>query len=83
METLQDFVSARFADLTAATGLTDWARQVVNAVTSAASSVRGTPSTAARRASLGRDTSLSAATCRCSVPASSAADIDGTTSAAG
>lgn len=43
METLQDFVSARFADLTAATGLTDWARQALNAVTSAASSVRGTP----------------------------------------
>jgi hypothetical protein len=46
VETLQDFVSARFADLTAATGLTDWARHVLNAVTSAASSVRGTPSTA-------------------------------------
>jgi hypothetical protein len=46
VETLQDFVSARFADLTAATGLTDWTRQVLNAVNSAASSVRGTPSTA-------------------------------------
>ena len=46
METLQDFVSARFADLTAATSLTDWARQALNAVNSAASSVRGTPSTA-------------------------------------
>jgi hypothetical protein len=45
VETLQDFVSARFADLTAATGLTDWTRQVLNAVNSAASSVRGTPST--------------------------------------
>ncbi|WP_292975174.1 hypothetical protein [Mycobacterium sp.] len=43
METLQDFVSARFAELTAATGLTDWARQALNAVTSAASSVRGNP----------------------------------------
>jgi hypothetical protein len=43
VETLQDFVSARFADLTAATGVTDWARQVLNAVNSAASSVRGTP----------------------------------------
>ena len=40
METLQDFVSARFADLTAASNLTDRARQVLNAVTSAASSVR-------------------------------------------
>lgn len=46
MELLQDFVRARFADLTAETGLSDWARQVVNAVTSAASSVRGAPSTA-------------------------------------
>jgi hypothetical protein len=46
VEMLQDFVSARFADLTAATGLTDRARQVLNAVNSAASSVRGTPSTA-------------------------------------
>ena len=46
METLQDFVSARFADLTAATGLTGRARQVLNAVNSAASSVRGTPSMA-------------------------------------
>ncbi len=46
MELLQDFVSARFADLTAATGLTDWARQVLNAVTSAASSVRGAAATA-------------------------------------
>lgn len=43
MVTLQDFVSARFAELTAATGLSDWARQVLSAVTSAASSVRGTP----------------------------------------
>jgi hypothetical protein len=43
VELLQDFVSARFAELTAATGLTDWARQVVNAVTSAASSVRSAP----------------------------------------
>ena len=43
MELLQDFVSARFADLTAATGLSDWARQVLNAVTNAASSVRGAP----------------------------------------
>jgi hypothetical protein len=41
VELLQDFVSARFAELTAATGLTDWARQALNAVTSAASSVRG------------------------------------------
>lgn len=47
MELLQDFVSARFADLTAATGLTDWARQVLGAVTSAASSVRSTPAPAA------------------------------------
>ena len=46
METLQDFVSARFGDLTAATGLTDWARHALNAVTSAASSVRATPVTA-------------------------------------
>jgi hypothetical protein len=46
VETLQDFVSARFADLTAATGLTDWARQVFSAVTSAASSVRLTPAPA-------------------------------------
>jgi hypothetical protein len=43
VEILQDFVSARFADLTAASGLTDWARQALNAVTSAASSVRGAP----------------------------------------
>jgi hypothetical protein len=43
VETLQDFVSARFADLTAASGLTEWARQKLNAVTSAASSVRPTP----------------------------------------
>jgi hypothetical protein len=43
VELLQDFVSARFADLTAATGLTDWARQVLGAVTSAASSVRSAP----------------------------------------
>jgi hypothetical protein len=46
VETLQDFVSARFADLTASSGLTDWARQVLNAVTSAASSVRLTPAPA-------------------------------------
>jgi hypothetical protein len=46
VETLQGFVSARFSDLTAATGLTDWARQLRNAVNSAASSVRGTPSIA-------------------------------------
>jgi hypothetical protein len=43
VETLQDFVSARFADLTAASGLTDWARQAVNALTSAASAVRIAP----------------------------------------
>ena len=43
METLQGFVSARFADLTAASGLTDWARHALNAVTSAASSVRSAP----------------------------------------
>ena len=43
MELLQDFVSARFAELTTATGLTDWARQALNAVTSAASSVRSSP----------------------------------------
>lgn len=52
METLQDFVSARFADLTAASGLTDRARHVLNAVTSAASSVRSAPAvapTASRR----------------------------------
>jgi hypothetical protein len=48
VETLHDFVSARFADLTAATGLTDWARQVLSTVTSAASSVRGTSSAAPR-----------------------------------
>lgn len=64
METLQDFVSARFGDLTAATGLTDWARQALNAVTSAASSVRGTPVTASvassrpGRAAVGRDLPL-------------------------
>jgi hypothetical protein len=46
VETLQDFVSARFADLTAASGLTDRARQVLNAVTSAASSVRSAPAVA-------------------------------------
>ncbi|WP_343573777.1 hypothetical protein [Mycobacterium sp.] len=46
MKTLQDFVSARFADLTAATGRTDWARQARSAVTSAASSVRLTPAPA-------------------------------------
>ena len=46
METLQDFVSARFADLTATSGLTDRARQVLNAVTSAASSVRLAPAPA-------------------------------------
>jgi hypothetical protein len=52
VETLQTFVSARFADLTAASSLTDRARQVLNAVTSAASSVRSTPTaapTASRR----------------------------------
>ncbi len=43
METLHGFVSSRFADLTAASGLTDWARQALNAVTSAASSVRLAP----------------------------------------
>ncbi len=43
MDTLQDFVSARFADLIATSGLADWARHVLNAVTSAASSVRLTP----------------------------------------
>lgn len=42
MEALQGFVSARFADLTTSSGLTDWARQVLNAVTSAAGSVRST-----------------------------------------
>jgi hypothetical protein len=46
VELLQDFVSARFAELTAATGLTDWARQVLGAVTSAASSVRTAPAPA-------------------------------------
>ena len=45
METLQGFVSARFADLTVGGGLTDWARQALNAVTSAASS-RLTPAPA-------------------------------------
>ena len=52
MEILQDFVSARFADLTASSGLTDWARQVLNAVTSAACSPRSAPAvapTASRR----------------------------------
>lgn len=44
MEALQDFVSSRFADLTAGSGLSEWARQALNAVTSAASSVRLTPS---------------------------------------
>jgi hypothetical protein len=43
VETLQDFVSARFADLTASSGLTDWARHALNAVTSAASAVRSAP----------------------------------------
>jgi hypothetical protein len=43
VEALQDFVSARFAGLTTGGGLTVRARQVFNAVTSAASSVRGTP----------------------------------------
>jgi hypothetical protein len=43
VEALQDFVSARFADLTTAGGLTVRARQVFNAVTSAASSARGMP----------------------------------------
>jgi hypothetical protein len=42
METLQGFVSARFAG----SGLTDWARQALNAVTSAASSVRIAPAAA-------------------------------------
>jgi hypothetical protein len=45
VEALQDFVSARFADLTSAGGLNVRARQVFNAVTSAASSVRGAPPT--------------------------------------
>lgn len=45
METLQDFVSARFADLTTTSGLADWARHMLHAVTSAASSVRLTPAT--------------------------------------
>jgi hypothetical protein len=53
VETLHDFVSARFADLTATSGLTVWARQALNAVTSAASSVRLAPApapvTSARR----------------------------------
>ena len=40
METLQGFFSPRFNDLTITSGLTDWARQVLNAVTSAAGSVR-------------------------------------------
>lgn len=44
MEALQDFVSARFADLTAPSALPDWARQALHAVASAASSVRLTPS---------------------------------------
>lgn len=46
VETLQDFVSARFADLSAASGLTDRARHVLHAVTSAASSVRLAPAPA-------------------------------------
>jgi hypothetical protein len=46
VEILQDFVSAKFADLTAASGLTDWARNALNAVTSAASSVRSAPAPA-------------------------------------
>jgi len=46
VETLQDFVSARFADLTTTSGLTDWARHVLSAVSSAASSVRLTPAPA-------------------------------------
>ena len=50
METLQGFVSARFPDLTAPSGLTDWARQVLNAVTSAASSVRSSPAASQRSA---------------------------------
>ncbi len=54
METLQDFVSARFADLTAASGLTDRARHVLNAVTSAASSVRSAPAPAPASPRLGR-----------------------------
>jgi hypothetical protein len=56
VETLHDFVSARFADLTATSGLHDWARQALNAVTSAASAVRsaptGRPITSPRRAPL-------------------------------
>jgi hypothetical protein len=40
VETLQGFFSPRFTDLTIASGLTDWARQVLNTVTSAAASVR-------------------------------------------
>jgi hypothetical protein len=46
VETLHDFVSSRFADLTAASGLTDWARHALSAVTSAASSVRPAPTPA-------------------------------------
>jgi hypothetical protein len=40
VETFQGLFSPRFTDLTIASGLTDWARQVVNTVTSAAASVR-------------------------------------------
>jgi hypothetical protein len=46
VETLQGFVTARLPDLTGTSGLTDWARQVLNAVTSAASSVRSAPTVA-------------------------------------
>ena len=77
METLQDFVSARFGDLTAATGLTDWARHALNAVTSAASSVRATPVTAVRCVTADGPHRYRAATCGSSAPASSAADLDG------
>ena len=64
MEALQGFVSSRFADLTASSGLTDWARQALNAVTSAASSVRLTPTPAPaasarpRRVGIDRDLPL-------------------------
>jgi hypothetical protein len=46
VEALHGFVSSRFADLTAASGLTDWARQALSTVTSAASSVRLAPAPA-------------------------------------
>jgi hypothetical protein len=60
VEALQDFVSSRFADLTAGSGLTDWARQALNAVTSAASSVRPAPATSVRphRVRIDRDLPL-------------------------